>query len=149
MLVREVMSSPAVTMSASANLQAVAAAMLDTDVGSVIVTPDGDGGDAVGRGTTGIITESDVLRAARATGRPLAAIDATAAASAPLVTISPDRTVRMAVDEMIEEEIKRLIVVDGFDIVGVVTLTDIALSYSEIRSEAVALAERTAADWDQ
>ena len=148
MLVREVMSSPAITVDPSASLHDVTEAMLESGTGSVVVTPDGDGDDALGQAATGIVTESDVLRAAHRTGRPLVTISAETAASSPLVTISPDRTVRLAVDEMVEEGIKRLVVVDGFDIVGIVTLTDVALEYSEIRSEAIDLAYQSS-QWGQ
>jgi CBS domain-containing protein len=48
---------------------------------------------------------------------------------------------------MLAEDVKKLPVLEDLDIVGIVTLTDIVVSLSEIESEARELAERHY-DWE-
>jgi CBS domain-containing protein len=102
--------------------------MLDNRVGSVVVTDDGN--------PTGIVTETDVLLTGYRTGDAFEEIDLGRAMSSPLVTVTGDTTVRRAVERMRDREIKKLPVIDGLDVVGIPTLTDIAHSHEEFLDEA-------------
>jgi len=136
MLVRELMSDPVVTVDSTASLRGVVGAMLDRDVGSVVLV---EGGDAT---PVAIVTVSDVLRGTHDRDEPLSAIPARTAGSSPLATVEPDRTVGDALERMREEGVTHLPVVSGLDVVGMLTLTDVALGYEEIREEALEVAGR-------
>lgn len=90
-----------------------------------------DGGEPAG-----IVTKSDVLRAAYRSNEPLSSIPVRAAASAPLVTVGPSTTARRAAEMLDDHGIHRLVVLDGLDVVGIVSTTDIVRNYGGIRSDA-------------
>lgn len=117
MQVKEVMSTPPVTVDADATLHEAIEVMLRNRVGSAVV---------VDEGPVGILTRSDVLRAAYTVGPKLDSIGVTRGMSEDLVTTNPETSVRHALELMKAHDIKKLPVVDGLDLVGVVTATDIA-----------------------
>lgn len=134
MLVRELMSTDVVTVHRDASLQAAVERLLEAGVGSVIVVDD-DGYPV------GIVTETDALRAAAGTGAPLAAIGVADLSHRAVVTTAPDRTVQRVARRMADEGVKKVPVLDGIDLVGILTLTDIVWHLSEIRKEATELGE--------
>lgn len=138
-LVRDVMTTDIVTIDVEASLQAAVEKLLEHGVGSVIVLKDGE--------PAGLVTETDTLTAAARTGKPLAEIPLRPLCERPVVTTNPDRTVTHVAGRMLEEDVKKFPVLDGLDIVGIVTLTDVVVSLSDIRSEARELAERHY-DWE-
>lgn len=121
------MTTDLVTCDADAAVRDAAERMLRNRVGSVVVT---DGGTPAG-----ILTESDVLHAAYATDDPLSTIPVQKAASAPLVTVGPDATLRTATERMRSEGVKKLVVVDGVTPAGIVTTQDVVDNYAGIRRE--------------
>lgn len=127
-LVRDVMVTDIVTVPVDASLDDAVARMLSERVGSVVVTRN--------ESPTGILTETDVLKAAHATDASFDDVPAGAAMSSPLVTVSPDATVRSAVSRMAAEDVKRLPAVDGLELAGIVTMTDVVFNYSEFLREA-------------
>jgi len=128
MLVRELMTTDLVTAPIETDMQTVAKRMLKTRVGSIIITKGGT--------PTGIVTESDALTVGYATEKPFSAVPVRAAMSHPLVTIEPTATVRAATNRMVDEEIKKLPVVSGLDLRGILTMTDIIRAHSELLKEA-------------
>jgi CBS domain-containing protein len=128
MRVRELMSTEVVTVSVDATVGDAVDRLLDNGIGSVIVV-DADGNPA------GIVTESDVLRAARETGEPLGDIDIGTAGHSPVVTTSPSRSVSTVARLMADEGVKKVPVLEGIDMVGIVTLTDIVWHLSALRRE--------------
>lgn len=137
MQVKDVMSSPAVTVPADATLHRAIEVMLRNRVGSAVV---------VENGIAGIITRSDVLRAAYAVGNELDSIPVAKGMSEDLVTTSPDSSVRQSLELMETHDIKKLPVVEEFDLLGVVTVTDIARHLPERVREVRATGERKD-DW--
>lgn len=117
MQVRELMSSPAVTIPAEATLHEGIERMLEHRIGSVIVDDDGP---------VGIMTRSDVLRAAYHAGGSLEELQVTRAMSSPLITTQPTRTLTHSLQKMADHNVKKLPVVEDLEIIGIVTLTDIA-----------------------
>jgi CBS domain-containing protein len=128
MFVREIMTTDVVTVNADATLREGVGLMLREGIGSLVVTSDGV--------PAGIVTHGDVLRATYATRRPLAQLAVRKAASGDLVTVAPDATVGSAVSEMTSHDVAHLPVVDDFEVVGIVTTTDLVVHYPEIVSEA-------------
>jgi CBS domain-containing protein len=137
MLVREVMSSPVVTVASGADVATCAATMLSEDVGSAVVVDDSV--------PVGIVTESDALLAALHTGRPLEDISVRAAMSAPLVHIVPTASVRTAAEKMRRESVTKLLVAEDASLRGILTFSDIVWHLSEIRRDARADADAQSA----
>lgn len=121
------MTTDLVTCDADATVRDATERMLRNRVGSVVVTDDGT--------PAGILTESDVLRAGYATDDPLSTIPVRKAASAPLVTVRPNATLRTATERMRSEGVKKLVVVDGMSPEGIVTTQDVVDNYAGIRKE--------------
>lgn len=139
MNVEEIMVEPVVTCPATSALDQVVERMLADRIGSVVVTDEGS--------PWGIITETDVLLAGLKTDRCFSDIPAEPVASSPLVTVSPDTTVRMAASRMLEEGIKKLPVREDLDLVGIVTKSDIVAAQPDLLDEALHNEERQAA-WE-
>lgn len=139
MQVRDVMTTGCVSVPTTATLKDCATRMLMAGTGSVLIDDDGP---------VGIVTESDVLAAAKDIGEPLDDIPAHTAMSHPIERIEPTATVRKAADRMRELNIKKLLVTKGIDPVGVVTMTDLVWHFSDFQREAgeVAAREKT---WNQ
>lgn len=131
MQVSDLMTTEVVAVPADATLAVAVEQMLKQSVGSVIVTHDGD--------PAGIVTESDALRAALLADAPFEAIPVAKVTSRPLTTITPHQTVRAAIETMVDAGVKKLPVVDGYELVGIVTLADVAWHFSDIRKEATSL----------
>ena len=140
MLVREAMSTELVTVPLAASVHEAVKRMLQAGVGSVIVTHESD--------PVGILTETDALIAGYRTARSFEEIPVKPAMSRPLQTIAPEATVRAAVDQMHREAIKKLAVVEGLDLVGIITATDIATKHDALVAEALAL-DRDRTRWEE
>ncbi|MHB9285646.1 CBS domain-containing protein [Halobacteriales archaeon Cl-PHB] len=128
MLVSDVMTTDLVTVDVDATLRTVAEELLTAHVGSVIVSRDGE--------PTGIVTETDVVHAGYVTDDPFSAIAVEAVMSSPLETIQPSTTARQAVRRMTDEGVKKLPVLDGMDLVGIVTVSDVSSHYTDFVREA-------------
>lgn len=133
------MATTVVSVPADASLHEAAERMLDANVGSVVVTSDGD--------PAGILTEYDFVAAGHEhDDRPFAEIPVYAAASRPLETVEPSASADRAARRMHEAGVSHLPVADGLDLVGIVTTTDLVAVRHELDDDAErALRER--ADW--
>ena len=124
MQAHDLMSTDLVTVGRDAPLSAAVERMLEARAGSaVVLSPDG--------APVGIVTNSDVLRATLDTGRPLSEIVVEDVMSAPIESIEPTADVNRVLDRMAEHGIKKLPVIEGLDLVGVVTTTDVARQLPE------------------
>lgn len=128
MQVRELMSTEVITVGVDATLADAADRLIDTSVGSVIVVDAADH-------PLGILTESDMLKAARGTGDPLAEIDVRDVGHRPVVTTDPSSAVPSVARLMADEGVKKIPVLDGVELVGIVTLTDIVWALPSLRAE--------------
>lgn len=138
MLVEEIMSKGVVKAEVDETVQEGVGKMLKYRVGSVVVTQNGD--------PTGIMTETDVLRHTYKTREPFTDVLLSEVMSSPLVTVQPDVSVRSASQEMESESVKKLVVMDGLELEGIVTLMDIVYSQNEILKEAHSQEDREG--WD-
>jgi len=116
---REIMTPGVVTADLGTDVLAVAQLMRDHRVGSVVVC-DPEGGPA------GMITDRDlavrVLADERPGGEPVREHT-----SRPLVTGEPEMDLEEAAALMVQHRIRRLPIVDDDQLVGIVTLDDIAV----------------------
>ena len=116
MLVRDVMTGAAVTDSATDTLRSAAERMWREQTGSLLVMD--------GERLAGIITERDLLRAV-ALGADLTTATVDEAMTTEVFTVSPDMPLRDAAREMAVRWIRHLPVVDGGQVLGVISMRDV------------------------
>jgi CBS domain-containing protein len=116
--IRDVMTESVVTAAPEASVREVAETMRERNVGSVVLV---EGGRPVG-----FLTDRDLAVSVLADGRDVSdrACDH---ASAPVVTAEPDLDVSAAGELMVEHGIRRLPVLEGDELIGIVTLDDLAV----------------------
>ena len=119
MQLRQIMTSGVVTAALDADVLKVAQLMRDHNVGSIVLCdPEGE--------PAAMITDRDLAIRALAEDRP-GSEPAREHASRPLVTGEPDMDLEEAAALMVQHGIRRLPVVDGDELAGIVTLDDIAV----------------------
>ena len=115
MLVRDLMSTPAVTCGADATLSKAAEEMREAEIGSMVVTDEGK--------VAGILTERDLLRAAAAGVDP--ATDAVRLwMTANPDVLGPEEDAGAAWTSLSHHHYRHLPVVEGEDLIGVVSIRD-------------------------
>ena len=117
MNVRDVMTQNPRTAAPNDTLQTVAQIMRDEDAGVVPIVEKGR--------LVGIVTDRDIVVRCVADGKFNA--KATDAASDDVVTVTADMSTADAAELMAEHQIRRLPVVEGDKLVGIVSLGDIAV----------------------
>jgi CBS domain-containing protein len=117
MKISDVMTQNPRTASPNDSLQAVAAIMRDEDTGVVPIVENGR--------LVGVVTDRDIVIRCVAEGNFKA--KATDASSEDLVTVTADTSIADAAELMAEHQIRRLPVVEGERLVGIVSLGDIAV----------------------
>ncbi|MDQ6751323.1 MAG: CBS domain-containing protein [Actinomycetota bacterium] len=122
MLIRDVMTESVVTAESDASVRRVAELMRERNVGSVILLRD--------QRLMGIVTDRDLTLGVLADGRE-ATDRAEDHASAPVVSASSGMDVNQAAELMIGHGIRRLPVIDGDRLTGIVTLDDLAVRTGE------------------
>lgn len=115
------MSSDVVAVDAADTLEVAARHMRDADVGSL---PVADGEGAV----VGIITDRDIVVGALAEGKDPTAVTAGSLTDGTVVTVAPEDSVEEVLAAMKEHQIRRVPVVDGTELVGMLAQADIARS---------------------
>ena len=123
--VEEIMTSPIVTVPSSAPVEDALHLMREKKIHSVVVEPDQPGG------AYGIMTQRDVLKKIVAADRPLFHITVGDLMSSPLITVSPDTTIRQCSIIMLDANIRRAVVMKGGKLIGIVSDTDIFQSVEE------------------
>jgi len=125
MLVKDVMSSPVVTIDRNAPANRVAELMGKNDLGCIIVT------DKKGK-PLGILTERDlVVRVLKENVKP-DLVKAEEVMTQPLITIEPDETISEAARKMSRLNIRRLGVVYKGNMIGLVSSKDILAVMPEL-----------------
>ena len=118
MLVREVMRPEVVTTKPEISVRDASKLMVDMRIGSLIVLDK--------EKILGIVTSTDIVKAI-ASGKDPENTPIEDAMSKNVKTIEPDKTIEEAVDLMVENKIRKLLVVDGEKIVGMITSSDIVI----------------------
>jgi CBS domain-containing protein len=114
----DIMTPDPDTVTPDTSIHNVAMMMKDDDIGSVLVVTDGQ--------LAGIVTDRDIVTKAVARGlnpdtEPIGPI-----ASERIVTATPTMSVRDAANLMADQQVKRLPVLDGGQLVGIVSMQDVA-----------------------
>jgi CBS domain-containing protein len=118
MVVKDIMSSPVVTLGEDATSNEVATLMDENDLGCVIIL------NRLEK-PVGIITERDLVGRVLARNLMPGAIKAKEIMTAPLVTIQPEATISEAARKMSRLDIRRLGVVYKGNLVGLISSRDI------------------------
>jgi len=116
-LVREVMTESVITASPQASVREIAVLMRERNVGSVVLVDDGR--------PVAFITDRDLALSVVADGRS-ADERASDHASSPVITGEPDMEVEEAGQLMMRHGVRRIVVLSGGALAGVVTLDDLA-----------------------
>ena len=124
MLIREVMTESVVTADPGTSVREIAEMMRERNVGSVVLVEDGK--------PVGFITDRDLAVSVLADGRDVSD-HAGDHASAPVVTVALDCGVEDAAELMVRHGIRRLPVVDGDRVRGIVTLDDLAVRTGDLQ----------------
>ena len=130
MLVRDVMSESVLTVGPTHTVRQVAQAMRSRHVGAAVVhDPESEG--------PGILTERDVLEAV-ASGQDLDKELAADHLTPDAVVGTPDWDLDKAAAAMVAGGFRHLVICDGSEVVGVISVRDIVRAWSQARSAASA-----------
>jgi CBS domain-containing protein len=125
MRVRDGMSSVVLTVGPSHSLSAAARLMTERNVGAaVVVDPDGAG--------FGILTERDILRSVAA-GEDPAVESVGGHLTEDLITAARDWSLEQAAEAMLEGGFRHLLVVNGGELEGILSMRDIVRCWSASR----------------
>jgi CBS domain-containing protein len=117
MLIREVMTETVVTAPPERTVREIAEMMRERNVGSVVLID--------GRRPVGFLTDRDLTVSVLADGRDLGD-HAADHASSPVITANAEMQVAEAAELMVRHGVRRLVIVDGERLIGILTLDDIA-----------------------
>jgi len=113
---REIMSSKVVTIESNVSAVEIAKIMEKNNVSSIIITKD--------QKPMGIVTESDLVSKIVAQNKKPSEIKTVDITSSPLVVVSPLTPVDEVAEKMINKKIRRVVVMDLDQPLGIITVTD-------------------------
>ena len=123
MLISELMTHPVVSAASDSSLRQVGELMRERNVGSVVICD--------GERPVGVITDRDLALAVVADGVEAGA-SAGEHASRPLVTGKVEMDLEEAAALMVQHRIRRLPVMSGQELAGIVTLDDLAVRAGDL-----------------
>ncbi len=124
--VSDIMAKDLISVPLGATAKDVSELMLKKNISSVVVK---EGTDIIG-----IVTERDFVRNHHyISGKDFTAIPVKDLAAYPLITIPANTPLEIASNQMAEQGIRHLLVREGDDIVGLISLRDILQAYSRHR----------------
>lgn len=118
MLVKDVMTSPVITISEAGNSQKAAQLMDKNDVGCIIVTSKEEK-------PVGIITERDLITRVLTKNTLPSSVNVKKVMTSPVITIDPDETLTEAARKMSRLNVRRLGVIYKGNLVGLISSKDI------------------------
>jgi CBS domain-containing protein len=116
--VRDVMTSNPTTCEPTATLVDAAKVMAREDVGPVPIVESGK--------LVGLVTDRDIIIRAVAEGRDVTSTSVRDVASKDLVTVTADEDLDRALQLMADNQVRRIPVVEGDRVVGIVSQADVA-----------------------
>ncbi|MEA2052560.1 MAG: CBS domain-containing protein [Euryarchaeota archaeon] len=115
--VRDVMTYPAITEEGDASVAKILKIMKMSGIGSVVITEEDK--------PVGIVTDRDIVMKVIMKDRDISKLKVKEIMSSPLMTIEADASLRRAGKLLVEKGIRRLLVTDDGELVGVVSLRNI------------------------
>ncbi|WP_405652193.1 CBS domain-containing protein [Streptomyces sp. RK9] len=131
--VRDIMTGAPVAVAPLTSVREVARLMRDQDLGAVLVTEADE--------LRGLVSDRDLVVRVLAEGADPDRTTAVGVCSEEVVTVGPDERLGLVVERMREHSVRRVPVVDGGRVVGIVALGDLAME----RDPESALADISAA----
>ena len=125
--VRTIMKESPATCSPDDTLRRAAEILWNTDCGMVPVVE----GDAR---LVGVVTDRDICMTAFFRDQPLSAMDVASTMSRAVTSAKPDDSIESVVHLMAEKQMRRVPIVDGERLVGIVSLADIARQVKTLES---------------
>lgn len=123
---REIMTPGAECIGENQSLEEAARRMRDLDVGALPICGENNR-------LQGVLTDRDIVVRCLAIGTDPRAVKAGQLAQGKPVTIGADDSVEAALDTMQAHQVRRLPVIDGHDLVGMISQADIARHLPEDR----------------
>jgi len=117
------------TISEDMDVREAAKIMNKHHIGSLVVIDEKEG---YNEALIGIITERDILEKVTAANKLPSKVLVKDVMTKKVITIGPEEYIDDAVYLMIQNKIKKLPVLDGCEIVGIITSTDIVANSSEV-----------------
>ncbi len=122
--VKDVMVTNVVTVDVSVNVRKAVERMNKQEIGCLVVLEKGS--------FAGILTERDVLKRVVAEARNPDKTLVGDVMSKPLIVVDPEASLEEALELMFEKRVKKLTVVKNKELVGLITMTDIAGTHTEM-----------------
>jgi CBS domain-containing protein len=116
--IEDAMIREVITLDEGATVKEAAVIMNKFEIGSLVIVSKGK--------AVGIVTERDILKRVVAEAKDASTTKVKEIMTTPLIVAEPGRDLEEAVKLMFQMKIKKLAVVDGKKLVGLVSLTDIA-----------------------
>lgn len=139
--VREIMSSPVVTVRETDTVETVSILMKEKKIGSIVII------DNANR-PTGILTERDIVVRVTALNLLPSDVLVSQVMSSPLIAIPPETDITIAAKKMSSSSIRRLVVTDNGVLVGIVSSKDLVSITPEL-AEIIAHQVRLAPEPDE
>ena len=117
-VVRDIMTKEIVTIDGDRTALEAAKLMTEKGISSVFIVRDGN--------PIGIVTERDFIKKICAKELAVSQVKIGDIMSKILTTASPDTPIEVAVQRMVNHKIRRLPIMDGGKVVGIITVTDLA-----------------------
>lgn len=134
LVVRDVMSQNVIAIDCSAPVKQAAELMDKYDIGCLVVLKEGK--------PAGIVTERDMLRRVLLQFKDPETTNVSEVMSGPLISSNPQTSMHEAIELLNERRIKRLPVVEGDAVVGLLSMTDIVRSVAFLEHMANSLCAR-------
>ena len=115
--VRDIMTYPAITEDEDASVAEISKCMKMSGIGSVVITKEDK--------PVGIVTDRDIVIKVMMRGRNPGKVKVKEIMSSPLMTIESDASLRSACKLLLEKGIRRLLVIEDGELVGIVSLRNI------------------------
>jgi CBS domain-containing protein len=117
-VVRDIMTKEIVTIDGDRTALEAAKLMTEKGISSVFIVRDGS--------PVGIVTERDYIKKICAKELAVSQVKIGSIMSKILTTASPETPIEVAVQRMVNHKIRRLPIMDGGKVVGIITVTDLA-----------------------
>ena len=125
--VRQIMAKRPKSIGPKTSIASAAKTMRQSRLGSLLVKK--------GKQLTGIITDTDIVRRAVATGKPLGKLTVEKIMTTPICTIEGSQSVDEAQEMMGDLGVRHLGVTQNGEIVGIVSVRDILLHYKHFAQQ--------------
>lgn len=124
---RDIMSNKIITMESDASASEIAKIMSRNKVSSIIITKD--------QSPIGIVTERDIVTKIVAQNKKPSEVKTIDITTSPLVMVGPLTPTDEVAEKMVDEKIRRVVVMDSNQPLGIITVTDFVKHLHDMLSD--------------